>query len=221
MCHLCRIDMKFRYFVKNQFTLYPIKSHSKYSTSAICKMPQLPHDFWESVFGLLNSRMSITWAIARALGANALTISRLRCRFEQFCTTANLPHAQWQRMTIPAQGHYILILRLCDRLRPATATVYDLLNRRISPQTLRNRLWEAIIHTRNRHHAYSTTPVTRLGQEAHLLTLARWRNILFSDRVSRLAEKLSGSMCDAALGSRRLTSPLYAGWHTTVEAYRF
>ena len=179
-------------------------------------MPYKSHDLRECTIGMLNARMSVR-AVARSLNVNASTMSGLRHRFEEFGMTTNRPHARRPRVTKPAQFRYIRILNLLDRLRPATATADEavgLFNRRISPQTVQNRLKEANLRVHR----------SRRGREEHpqdVSTLEGGRCSSVPSHVSCFTEQICGSVCGAIKGREILTSPSYAGWHTTAVAFWF
>ena len=105
-------------------------------------MAQMNQVMRERAIGMLNAGMSIR-AIAAQLNAHYSTIIRLRQRFQQTGRTANRPHRRRPRANTPAQDRYIRLVHLRDRFRPATRTADETLgvnNRRISAQTVRNRL---------------------------------------------------------------------------------
>ena len=105
-------------------------------------MTQMNQVMRERAIGMLNAGVSII-AIAAQLNVHHSTIIRLRQRFQQTGRTANRPHQRRPRATTPAQDRYIRLVHLRDRFRPAIRTADETLgvnNRRISAQTVRNRL---------------------------------------------------------------------------------
>ena len=124
-------------------------------------MPQMSTFLRECAIGMLTAGMS-TRALARELNVNFSTISRLQHRFKEFGSTSTRPHTRRPRVTTPAQFLHIHLLHLRDRLRPATRTADEtvgLHNRRMSAQTVRNRLREAHLHTRCPHQGFDLTAV--------------------------------------------------------------
>ena len=137
-------------------------------------------------------RMSVR-AIARAPNVNAATMSHLRCPLEEIGFTANRPQARRPRVTTLAKERYIQIFHLRDHLRPAGPTADELVslnNRQISPQTVRNRLWDANLRVHRPRRELDFTPTwwrQRLAWvRRHICwMLAWWRDVHvhFSDEV--------------------------------------
>ena len=104
-------------------------------------MPQTSQVQREWDIGMIDAEMSVA-AAARQLNVHHTTISRLKSRVQRSGSTNNRPHARGPRV-IPAQGRYIQLLHLRNRFETATNTadrLSGLVNKRISPQTLMNRL---------------------------------------------------------------------------------
>ena len=181
---------------------------------AICKMLQLPHDLWHAQWQ--NVRV-----VAKALNVNASTISRLRRQFEELGMTTNHPHAWCPPVTTTAQDRYIRMLHLRNRLRPATTTADEtvgLLNRRISPQTVRNRLREANHCGRRPRRGLHLTPAWRRQRtawirKAHRLDASAMEECPVQWWVTFpvSTEQTGGSVWGAAQGSGMLTSPSQVG----------
>lgn len=151
-------------------------------------MPQMSQQMRERAIGMLNAGMSVTDVSVR-LNVHHSTITRLRRRFRETGSTRNRPHARRPRVTTPQQDRHIRLQHLRDRLRPATRTADETVgvhNRRISAQTVRNRLRESGLKARRPHRGLDLTAARRRNRlewaNRHLRwTLARWRNVLFSD----------------------------------------
>ncbi len=112
-------------------------------------MPQMLQILKECATGMLTAGMS-TRAVGSGLNVHFTIISCLQCRFLEFGSTSSRAH---NHVSIPAQDLNIRLLRLQDRLTPATRTVdttVGLHNQRISAQTVRNCLREAM-HARRLH----------------------------------------------------------------------
>ena len=151
-------------------------------------MPQMSQITRERAIGILDSGMTVR-AVAAHFNVDHSTISRLRTRFRETGNTVNRLHARRPRVTTPGQDRYMRLQHLRDRLRPGTRTADEtvgLHNRRISAQTVRNRLREVNLRARRPHQGIDLTAVRRQTRRnwanAHLRwTLARWRRVLFSD----------------------------------------
>lgn len=151
-------------------------------------MPQMSRVMRERAIGMLTAGMS-TRAVAVQLNVHNRTIGRLRARFRETGNTANRPHPRRPRVTTAEQDRHIRLSHLRDRLRPATRTADEtvgLHNRRISAQTVRNRLREANLRARRPHRGLDLTEGRRhtrlVWARVHARwTLARWRRVLFSD----------------------------------------
>ena len=151
-------------------------------------MPQMSQIMRERAIGMLDAGMS-TRAVAAQLNVHYWTIGRLRVRFRQTGRTANRPHPRRPRVTTRAQDLHIRLLHLRDRLRPATRTADETVgqhNRRITPQTVRNRLREANLHARRPNRGLDLTAVRRRNRlawaNAHIRwPLARWGRVMFTD----------------------------------------
>lgn len=162
-------------------------------------MPQMSQVMRERAIGMLDAGMS-TRAVSVQLNVHYRTIGRLQQRYRQYGTTANRPHARRPRVTTPAQDRHIRLLHLRDRLRPATRTADEtvgLHNRRITPQTVRNRLREADLRARRPHRGLDLTAVRRQNRlawaNAHVRwPLARWRRVLFTDESRFILYRADG-----------------------------
>jgi hypothetical protein len=111
--------------------------------------------------GMLNAAMS-TRAVAAQLNVQCSNIARLWEHFQQTGRTANRSHWRRPRATITAQYCYIRLVHLRDLFWQVTRTAdetVDVKNRRISAQTVRNRLQEAELHVRRPHRGLDRTDV--------------------------------------------------------------
>ncbi len=103
-----------------------------------------------------------TWAVAHELNVHFSIISRLQRRFREFGSTSNWPCNLRPHVATPDQDLHIQHLHLQDSLRPATwtaAATIRLHNQRISAQTVRNRLREALLHSRSPHRGLDLTAI--------------------------------------------------------------
>ena len=135
-------------------------------------MPQMSLVMWEHAIGMLDAGMS-TRAVGLQPNVNYQTIGRLRVCFRQTGSTANRPHPHRPHVTTLAQDHTIRLVHQRDRLRSATGTADEtvgLHNRRITPQTVRNHLRDANLHTRHPHCGLDLTAVRRRNRLA-------WANV--------------------------------------------
>ena len=125
--------------------------------------------------------------VARTLNANQSTISRLWNRFQQTCSTNNYQRSGRPRITTPGQYPYIRVFHLRNRPVVASTTAAGIHGlRRISSQTVRNRLRQHGIRPRRPYFGAVLTPLHR-PERVHLRnrirgwTFLNWRRIWFSD----------------------------------------
>ena len=105
--------------------------------------------------------------VAHALNVSQSTISRLWNRFRQSGSTADAPRSGQPQVTTPAQDRFI---RLRNRFLSAQSTVQALPgNRRISRQTVRNRIHGAGLRA---YRPYQGNVLTRRHRQARML----WAN---------------------------------------------
>ncbi len=159
---------------------------------------------------MLNAGMSAR-AVAAQCNVHFSTISRLRRRFRLFGTTTHRPHPRRPCATTPAQDRYIRLLHLRYLLRPATLMAQEPVgvnDRRVSAQTIRNRLRENGLRARRPYQGLDLTDVRRRNR-------LEWANVgpwCAGDRSSSLTSPGSsssgptvGSVCGVVLVSVLLT----------------
>jgi transposase len=111
-------------------------------------MPRLSEDQRNNAIGRLQAG-EIQTHVSRVLNVSQSNISRLWDRYQQQGSTHDRPRSGRPRVTTPAQNRHIRLRHLRDRLTTATSTAAAIPGqRRISHQTVRNRLLEAGIRTR-------------------------------------------------------------------------
>ena len=142
----------------------------------------------ERAIGMLNAGMRPI-NVARNFNVHLSTITRLRERFRTTGRTEDHPRSGRPRCTTQRQDQYLTLTHLRDRFRPATvtaATTRGRRNRRISSQTVRNRLHERGLYARR---PYTGSVLTPRHRHARLLWAAahqrwrrnQWNQIVFSD----------------------------------------
>ena len=142
----------------------------------------------EQAVGMLRARASQR-EVARHFNVHVYTISRLNRRFQETGATADRPRAPRPRVTTPQQDRYIRLRYLRDRFLPATVTAAQTPgrhNRRISDQTVRNRLREHGLQARR---PYRCLPLTAARRRVRLdwarqhlnWNAIRWNSVLFTD----------------------------------------
>ena len=111
-------------------------------------MPRLSEDQRNNAIGRLQADETQTH-VSRVLNVSQSNISRLWDRYQQQCSTHDRPWSGRPRVTTPAQNCHIRLRHLRDRFTTATSTAAAIPEqRRISHQTVRNRLREAGIRAR-------------------------------------------------------------------------
>lgn len=111
-------------------------------------MPRLTEAQRNNAIGRLEAGESQT-AVATTFNVSQSTISRLWNRYRQHGSTCDLPRSGRPRVTTATQDRYIRVRHLRDRFTTATFTASSIPGRRrISDQTVRNRLRDAGIRAR-------------------------------------------------------------------------
>lgn len=152
------------------------------------KMPRLSQIQRERAIGLLQAGQ-LSADVARRFRVHITTIRRLRQRLQDTGTTADRRRSGRPRVTTPNQDRNIRLRHLRNRFLPATQTAAEIRgrnNRRITGQTIRNRLREDGLHARRPLNAPAMTDRHRRNRlnwcrERQAWTRAMWRRILWSD----------------------------------------
>ena len=136
--------------------------------------------------------------VARHLNVHRTTISRLWNRYRQFHATEDRPRSGRPRITTPAQDHFIRLTHLRNRQATPTVTATQVPGmRRVSAQTIRNRLSEGNLRARRP----CVGPVLRRQHRRQRLrwctnvrvwNLRNWRRVWFSDESRFLLQRRDG-----------------------------
>jgi transposase len=160
-------------------------------------MPRLDPATRNIVIGRLQAGVSQS-EIARTENVNQSTISRLWNRFQQTGSTNDRPRSGRPRITTPGQDCYIRVFHLRNRTVAATATAVGIPGlRRISSQTIRNRLRQYGIRPRRPYFGAVLTLVHRRERARWCnrlrgWTFCNWRRVWFSDEFRFLLQKRDG-----------------------------
>jgi transposase len=112
------------------------------------------------------------YEVARTLSVNQSTICRLWNRFQQTGSTNDHQRSGRPRIATPGQDRYIRVFHLGNRTITASTTAAGIPGlRRISSQTVRNRLQQHGIRPRRPYFGAVLTPLHRRER-------VRWCNIL-------------------------------------------
>lgn len=162
-------------------------------------MPRLSEANRHIAIGLLEAGQSQR-AVARRMNVHQSTISRLWERYRRQNSVADAPRSGRPRATTAAQDRYIRVHHLRHRTATATSTARQIPGlRRLSAQTVRNRLREAGLRARRPYFG----PVLRQQHRRHRVqwctnvqawNLPNWRRIWFSDESRFLLERRDGRM---------------------------
>ena len=160
-------------------------------------MPRLDSATRNIIIGQLQAGISQS-EVARTVNVNQSTISRLWSRFQQTGTTNDRPRSGRPRITTRRQDRYIRVFHLRHRTVTATITAVGLPGgRRISSQTVRNRLRVHGIRPRRPYFGSVLTPLHRRERvrwcnRLSAWTFRNWRRIWFSDESRFLLQKRDG-----------------------------
>jgi transposase len=157
-------------------------------------MPRLNEGQRNNAIGRLQTGETQTH-ISRVLNVSQSNISRLWDRYQQQGSTHDRPQSGRPRVTTPAQDRHIRLRNLRDRFTIATSTAAAIPGqRRISDQTVRNRLREAGIRARR---PVKAVVLTRRHRQVRLQWVRtyrvwpqqRWRTAWFSDESRFLLKR--------------------------------
>ena len=160
-------------------------------------MPRLSEAQRNNIIGRLQAGES-QQTVANVLNVSQSTISRLWNRFQQQGSTRDRPRSGRPRVTSQAQDRFIRLRHLRQRFQTAASTASVIPGlRRISEQTVRNRLREAGIRARRPVRGVVLTAQHRQNrvqwsQTHRVWPLQRWRNVWFSDESRFLLQRADG-----------------------------
>lgn len=160
-------------------------------------MPRLNEDQRNNAIGRLQAGETQTH-VSSVLNVSQSNISRLWDRYQQQGSTHDRPRSGRPRVTTPAQDRHIRLRHLRDRFTTATSTAAAIPGqRRISDQTVRNRLREAGIRARRPVKAVVLTRRHRQVRHQWARThrvwpQQRWRTVWFSDESRFLLQRGDG-----------------------------
>lgn len=116
------------------------KENQKFSSlNAIIEMPRLSKENCERCVGMLQAVMS-QHAVAATVGTSQTTVSLLWRRFQTTGSTDDRPRSGRPNVTNPRAKSQIRLLHLRNRFLTVVDSAQNASGRRISSQTLRNRL---------------------------------------------------------------------------------
>ncbi|XP_041377396.1 uncharacterized protein LOC121389812 [Gigantopelta aegis] len=119
--------------------------------------------------------------VARALGYSQWVIYDLRARVQQTSITADRPRPGRPRMTSQADDRHIVLRYLRNHFMSATAKSNELFRRRVSTQTIRNRLRTAHLHARRPYVGTILTKFNRRQRQQWAQRHLRWTGVVFCD----------------------------------------
>lgn len=160
-------------------------------------MPRLTEAQRNNAIGHLEAGESQS-AVARRLHVSQSTIGRLWHRLQQHGTTRDRPRSGRPRVTTPAQDRFIRLRHLRNRFLTASSTTTSVPGlRRISDQTVRNRLRDAGIRSRRPARGPILTRQHRQLRRQWCVNhrpwpMMRWRTVIFSDESRFLLRRPDG-----------------------------
>lgn len=160
-------------------------------------MPRLSEEQRNNAIGRLQAGQSQT-DVANTFNVAQSTISRLWDRYQRYRLTRDLPRTGRPRVTSNAQDRYIRLRHMRERFTTATSTASSIPgNRRISDQTVRNRLREAGLRARRPLRAVVLNNVHRQNRlqwahEHRVWSQHQWRKVWFSDESRFLLQRADG-----------------------------
>lgn len=160
-------------------------------------MPKLRSEQRQNAIGRLQAG-STQQAVANHFGVSRQTISNLWRRYNATQSVQDRARSGRPRITSVAQDRYIRLRHLRDRTLTATSTTTEVPGlRRISDQTVRNRLREAGLASRRPVRRNVLTPRHRAERlqwcrTRRRWTRAQWRAVLFTDESRFLLKRNDG-----------------------------
>lgn len=164
---------------------------------AVLKMPRLSAADRNIAIGRVQAGESFG-TVARHLNVHKTTISRLWSRYNNFNLTNDRPRSGRPRITTPLQDRYIRVHHLRNRHALPTVTATQIPGlRRVSAQTIRNRLKEAGLRACRPVVGPVLRPLHRRRRlrwcnNVRIRTLQNWRRIWFSDESRFLLQRHDG-----------------------------
>ena len=181
--------------IKGHISSYSNRPHSDTVGNTI--MPRLTLAQRNNAIGRLQAGAT-QQAVARHFAVSRQTMSALWERYNTTQSVNDRSRSGRPRVTTAAQDRYIRVCHLRNRTTTATTTATQIPGlRRISDQTVRNRLREAGIVPRRPVRRNVLTPrhlAERMQwcQQRVRWTRARWRTVLFSDESRFLLSRADG-----------------------------
>jgi len=168
-----------------------------YATHYLEDMPRLTDAQRNNAIGRMEAGESQS-DIAVVLNVTQSTISRLWSRYQQTGTSRDHPRSGRPRVTTVAQDRYIRLRHLRQRFLTASSTTNAIPGlRRISDQTVRNRLREADIRPRRPARRIILTREHRRQRllwcrRCRLWRVQQWRRVAFSDESRFMLRRADG-----------------------------
>lgn len=124
------------------------------------------------------------YRVAAAFGVSPATISKLKTKFRETGDVKDRPRSGRPRKTTPQEDRFLTLASLRNRRLPARALqarFSQRFHRRISEQTVRNRLHIARLHS---HKACRKTAMTAIHRQAHFVL---WKRVIIQSAKQRKA----------------------------------